>query len=82
VFGRAVEIVAVEEGAAYGAAILAGVGAKAWPAVDAACDAIVRVAETTTPNVQDSSTMNHAYCSYRRMYPGMKAILNENSTVK
>lgn len=82
VYDQSVEIVAVEEGAAYGAAILAGVGAKAWPGVDAACDAIVRVAETTTPNAQNSSTMNRAYSSYRRIYPGMKAILHENTTVE
>lgn len=74
VYGHAVEIVAVEEGAAYGAAILAGVGAKTWPSVDAACAAVVRVAGTTAPNPQDSSTMNRAYASYRRMYPSMKAI--------
>ena len=31
VYGRAVEILEAEEGAAYGAALLAGVGAGAWP---------------------------------------------------
>jgi xylulokinase len=75
VYGRPVQIVAVEEGAAYGAAILAGIGAKTWPTVDAACDAVVRVAGTTDPNAQDSSTMNRAYASYRRIYPSMKTIL-------
>ena len=39
VYGHEVEIVEAEEGAAYGAAILAGVGAQMWPSVDAACDA-------------------------------------------
>jgi xylulokinase len=76
VYGRAVERVAVEEGAAYGAAMLAGVGAKAWPSVDAAGAAVVRVASTTTPNSKDLLTMNRAYSSYRRIYPGMKAILD------
>jgi xylulokinase len=76
VYGHAVETVAVEEGAAYGAAILAGVGGKAWPSVDAACAAVVRVAATTAPNVQDSLVMNRAYSKYRRIYPSMKAILN------
>src|SRR4029079_6336234 len=33
VYGRAVEILAAEEGAAFGAAILAGVGSKIWPGV-------------------------------------------------
>ena len=39
--GHAVEIVTAEEGAAYGAAILAGVGAGRWKSVDEACDAVV-----------------------------------------
>jgi xylulokinase len=76
VYGHEVETVAVEEGAAYGAAILAGVGAKAWPTVDAACAAVVHIASATAPNVQDSLVMNRAYSSYRRIYPTMKAILN------
>ena len=49
VYGHEVEIVEAEEGAAYGAAILAGVGAKIWPSVDAACDAVVRVVDRVAP---------------------------------
>ena len=76
IYGRQVEIVEAEEGAAYGAAILAGVGAKAWPSVDAACDAVVRVAGNTTPNSADSLVMGKAYAVYRRIYPAMKSIIN------
>ena len=47
VYGQAVETVQAEEGAAYGAALLAGVGAGVWPSVDAACDAVVRVDKHT-----------------------------------
>jgi len=76
VYGQRVEIVEAEEGAAYGAAILAGVAAKAWPSVDAACGAVVRVSGSTTPNSADSLVMDKAYAVYRRIYPAMKAILN------
>ena len=75
-YGQPVEIVEAEEGAAYGAAILAGIGAMAWPSVDAACDAVVRIAGNTTPNSADSLVMDKAYAVYRRMYPAMKSILN------
>ncbi len=75
IYGKRVETVEAEEGAAYGAAILAGVGAKAWPSVDAACDAVVRVASTTVPNSRDSLVMEKAYAVYRRIYPAMKEIL-------
>jgi xylulokinase len=76
IYGQSVETVAAEEGAAYGAAILAGVGAKAWPSVDAACDAVVRVAGNTNPNSEDLTVMNKTYAAYRRIYPAMKSIIN------
>src|SRR5205814_6184193 len=41
VYGSSVEILVAEEGAAYGAALLAGVGAGLWSSVDDACDAAV-----------------------------------------
>jgi xylulokinase len=75
IYGQQVDTVEAEEGAAYGAAILAGVGAKAWPSVDAACDAVVRVAGSTTPNSADTLAMEKAYAVYRRIYPAMKSIL-------
>ena len=55
VYGQPVETVQAEEGAAYGAALLAGVGAGVWPSVDAACDAVVRVAKRTSPDRARSS---------------------------
>jgi xylulokinase len=76
VYGQPVELVEAEEGAAYGAAILAGVGAKAWPSVDAACTAVVRVASTVRPNPTDCKTMDRAYAAYRRIYPATKSILD------
>jgi xylulokinase len=79
VYGHAVETLAAEEGAAYGAAILAGVGAKSWATVGEACAAVVQVAQTTAPDVQNSLLMNRAYPSYRRLYPSMKAILKEGN---
>jgi xylulokinase len=72
VYGREVEIVAAEEGAAYGAAILAGVGAGAWQSVEQACDAVVRVAKKIPPNRQDSASMQHAYSVYKKIYAALK----------
>ena len=79
VYGHAVEIVEAEEGAAYGAAILAGVGAGIWPSVDAACDAIVRVRDRVPPNGRDAATMSRTYASYRRVYAATKAIYADPS---
>jgi len=72
VYDREVEIVAAEEGAAYGAAILAGVGAGAWQSVEQACDAVVRVAKRIPPNRQDAAAMQQAYITYRKIYAALK----------
>lgn len=72
VYDHEVEIVAAEEGAAYGAAILAGVGAGGWKSVDEACDGVVRVASRVAPNLEDSRTMQSAYRTYRNIYPALR----------
>jgi xylulokinase len=76
IYGQPVETVEAEEGAAYGAAILAGVGVKTWSSVDEACQSVVRVAENLAPNAEDSLLLNTAYPVYRRIYPAMKSIVN------
>jgi xylulokinase len=73
-YGRAVETVEAEEGAAYGAALLAGVGAGIWSSVDEACEAVVRVKEVTRPADADVAAMNAAYRIYRRVYPALRTI--------
>jgi len=75
VYRHEVEIVAAEEGAAYGAAILAGVGAGAWASVDQACESVVRVASRVSPNKKDSRTLQDAYRKYQDIYPALRQIL-------
>jgi len=75
VYGREVEIVEADEGAAYGAAILAGVGARVWNSVDEACSAVVRVAATIPPQPDAVNMMNASYARYRRLYPAIKNVL-------
>jgi len=71
VYAHEVEIVAAEEGAAYGAAILASTGAGAWQSVDEACDSVVRVASRIAPNQADSKTLERSYRTYRKLYPAL-----------
>src|SRR5262249_13884358 len=65
-YGRTVEPVKAEEGAAYGAAVLAGVGAGVWKTVDDACDAIVRTASETQPDPKAVEIMNRRYEQFCR----------------
>jgi xylulokinase len=74
VYGQDVEIVEAEEGAAYGAAILAGVGAKLWPSVDDACRSVVRVAQRIPANSANVAVMNRSYTAYRKVYPATRSI--------
>jgi xylulokinase len=74
VYRHDVEVVQAEEGAAYGAAILAGVGVGMWPSVDAACAAVVRVEETIAVRPKVAEIMNDAYSAFRRAYPATKSV--------
>jgi xylulokinase len=75
VYHQAVEIVEAEEGAAYGAALLAGVGCGVWGSVDAACDAVVRVKERIEPYAETVQIMNHQYRAFRKIYPALRDIM-------
>jgi xylulokinase len=78
IYGMPVDLVAAEEGAAYGAALLAGVGASVWPSVDAACETAVRVAKRVEPIAENRELMNHRYEEYRKLYPALRAIGYKN----
>ena len=74
VYGHSVETIAADEGGAYGAALLAGVGTGVWPSVDEACDQNVRTAEVIAPNTNNKAIMDRQYRRYGRMYPALKDI--------
>ena len=74
IYGHAVTIVDAEEGAAYGVAILAGVGIGIWPSVDVACDSVVRTRETVEPNDTAREILDRQYESYRKLYPALQSL--------
>jgi xylulokinase len=73
VYGQAVQTVAAEEGAAYGAGILAGVGAGVWPDVDTACERVVRVTSEVPPG-EAQPLLARQYEAYRLLYPALRQI--------
>ncbi|HYJ45343.1 MAG TPA: xylulokinase [Pyrinomonadaceae bacterium] len=73
VYGREVETVEAEEGAAYGAALLAGVGGGAWASVDEACETVVRVASRQPPEPAAVELMKRQYEKFRALYPALRA---------
>jgi xylulokinase len=72
VYGQPVELLAAEEGGAFGAALLAGVGAGEWPSVESACAATVHIADAIEPKHADA--MDKAYARFRRVYPALSEI--------
>jgi xylulokinase len=60
------------EGAAYGAALLAGTGAGIWRDVDAACAAAIQVTGSTAPNAEATAKYDQVYAQYSALYPALK----------
>jgi xylulokinase len=60
------------EGAAYGAALLGGVGCGAWPSVEAACDATIAVTGRDEPVGDWSKAYESLYPRYRELYGALK----------
>jgi xylulokinase len=80
VYGHSVEILQAEEGAAYGAALLAGVGAGTWSSVDEACLSSVRVDREIKPIAANATVMNQQYEVFRRLYPALRGIRPNSSS--
>jgi len=78
-YGMPVEIVAAGEGPAYGAALLAGVGSGAWPSIQSACDAAVRVVERIEPDARSAALMDRQYAAYKKIYPALRGIASQGS---
>lgn len=61
------------EGAAYGAALLAGVGAGAWADVASACRECIRITGTASPVEKEAEVYRKSYAVYRELYPALKS---------
>jgi xylulokinase len=70
VFGVEIVEVNVTQGAAYGAALLAGVGAGVYGSVAEACDQTIGETGSTRPGL-DASAYADSYDRYRALYPAL-----------
>jgi xylulokinase len=61
------------EGGAYGAALLAGVGAGAWKDVVSACKACIKITGSTQPDASQVEAYQKAYAVYQELYPALKS---------
>ena len=71
VFGTEIVRVNVTEGAAYGAALLGGVGAGVYADVESACAKAIKVTDSTQPGAA-ASVYSDYYPRYRALYAALK----------
>ena len=72
VTGHAHSIINVDEGPAYGAALLAGVGAGVWESVEAACTATIEVTDTCEVDPDAHELYGGYYALYRKLYAQLR----------
>jgi xylulokinase len=74
IYGQAVEVLTAEEGGAFGAALLAGVGAGHWANLDEACGQAIEVAQRIEPDGADLRAYQAGYAQWRKLYPALKSL--------
>ena len=74
VLGVPLELTEVEEGSAYGAALLAGVSNGIFASAEEAVAACVRVGDRVEPNEAWSRVYDEGYARYRALYPAVKSV--------
>jgi xylulokinase len=73
-----VELVTVDttEGAAFGAALLAGVAAGTWPDVASACAQTIKLTERVAPDTNVVQRYDQMYEQYEMLYPALRPTFN------
>lgn len=72
VFGQKITTLKVEQGPAYGVALLAAVGDGAYKNIEQACKATIEVASHTAPDRKATKVYNSLFPIYRRLYGSLK----------
>jgi len=72
VLGVEVVTMNITEGAAYGAALLAGVGAGVFPSVEGACDLTLHATTRTEPVAANRGVYEALYAVYHNLYPALR----------
>lgn len=74
ILGSELVTVNTTEGAAYGAALLAGVAAGTWSNVDEACAQTIRVNDRVSPNAANTAHYEEIYRHYQSLYPTLRSL--------
>ena len=69
-------LLAVSEGSAYGAAILAMVGGGLYKSVEDACSKVIKVTKTVSPDPKDVEVYSKMFPLYRQSYKQLKETMH------
>ena len=72
IFGKKITTLAVEQGPAYGVALLAAVGDGRFRSIEQACKATIEVADQTLPNRSAIKAYNELFPIYQKAYLHLK----------
>ena len=75
IFGCGVNTLHATEGVAFGAAILAGVGAGIYPSVEAACERLITVKQTLAPDAEAGGKIRRGICALQRALSNLKGVV-------
>ncbi|HEU4743945.1 MAG TPA: FGGY-family carbohydrate kinase, partial [Anaerolineales bacterium] len=67
------------EGAAYGAALLSGVGTDTWADVSIACQTCIKITGSTQPEPSQVDVYRKAYSLYQELYPALQPTFHRMS---
>lgn len=82
VLGAEFVTVNTTEGAAYGAALLAGVAVGTWPNVDVACAQTISISDRISPDARSVATYKVVYEHYRNLYPTLKPTFHALASIE
>jgi xylulokinase len=76
VYGQTVSTIKADEGAAFGAAILAGVGVGEWKSVDEACAVTIKVDKQIEPDARSQEALEKNYKAYKMLHSALGPALD------
>lgn len=81
IYGTELVTINVDEGPAFGAALLAGVGSKVYGSVEEACQKTIRIVSRTLPKKENAELYDKYYGVYKALYPTLKGIFDKTSKI-
>jgi len=77
ILGEEISLLNVEEGPAFGAALIAGVGVGVYSSFAEAVNRIIKVKKTIIPNIKNNQRYNQYYQLYKKLYYSLEEDFKE-----